>query len=995
MLTMQDAILRLNSYWVEQGCVLGQPSNTEVGAGTLNPATLLRVLGPEPWRVGYVEPSVRPDDARYGENPNRMQTHTQYQVILKPSPSDIQDLYLGSIRALGIDTDAHDVRFVEDNWESPAVGAWGLGWEVWLDGLEITQFTYFQQAGGLVLDPPAVEITYGLERILMAVQGVTHFKDIAYTDDIRYGEIVGQAEYEMSRYYLDEADVEASREMFDLYQREAAALVAKRLPLPAHSFVLKCSHIFNVLDARGAIGTTERARAFARMRELSHEVATLWLDRREELGFPLGTEPAPADPPLAEAGAAPDEAPADGLQTLLLEVGTEELPAADVTLAIGQLRTRLPELLDQSRLEHGDVTVTATPRRLVVTVEGVAPRQPDRRRVVKGPRIDVAFDADGNPTRAAEGFARSNGLTVDQLARNSDARSTWLEAVVEEPGRPAADVLAELLPGAIGAISFGRTMRWSARPFAFSRPIRWIVALLGERVVPFTIAGVASGRVTSGLRESGQAPAELAAATDHPAVMERLGIVPDPAERAATIEREATRLAGEAGGRIPDAALARLLPEVTNLVERPAPLLGGFAPEYLDLPADVLTTVLGKHQRCFPVEGPDGGLLPYFVATANGSIDADLVRAGNEAVVAARYADAAFFWKHDSERSLESFRPGLARLLFQERLGSMLDRSERIQRLAPVVGGWLGLVGAELEVLDRAAYLAKADLVTQMVIEFSNLAGIMGRRYAQLSGEPPEVAEAIYEHTLPRTAGDAVPASGPGTALSLADRLDALVGLMAVGVTARGSSDPYGLRRLAGGLVSVLIERGIDLDLRAAIDAAAAVQSVEVAPETRAAVLDFIQRRLEQTLAERYRRDHVAAVLAARGHSPALAAAVLPELELLSGTERFQRVSETYQRAARILAKHDGRRPRPELFTEPAERALHEALVATSAKISPSSGIEELLTASEPLADAVTAFFDQILVMAEDPEVRGNRLALLAEVAALPSGVLDFSRLQS
>jgi glycyl-tRNA synthetase len=214
MLTMQDAILRLNSYWVEQGCVLGQSSNTEVGAGTLNPATLLRVLGPEPWRVGYVEPSVRPDDARYGENPNRMQTHTQYQVILKPSPSDIQDLYLGSIRALGIDTDAHDVRFVEDNWESPAVGAWGLGWEVWLDGLEITQFTYFQQAGGLVLDPPAVEITYGLERILMAVQGVTHFKDIAYTDDIRYGEIVGQAEYEMSRYYLDEADVEASREMF-------------------------------------------------------------------------------------------------------------------------------------------------------------------------------------------------------------------------------------------------------------------------------------------------------------------------------------------------------------------------------------------------------------------------------------------------------------------------------------------------------------------------------------------------------------------------------------------------------------------------------------------------------------------------------------------------------------------------------------------------------------------------------------------------------------
>jgi glycyl-tRNA synthetase len=256
---MQDALLALTKYWTDQGCMISQPFNTEVGAGTMNPATILRVLGPEPWRVAYVEPSVRPDDSRYGENPNRLQTHTQFQVILKPDPGDPQEVYLKSLEALGIDVNAHDIRFVEDNWASPALGAWGLGWEVWLDGLEITQFTYFQQAGGMTLNPVSVEITYGIERILMAVQGVEHFKDIVYAPGISYGEVFGQAEYEMSRYYLDDAHVEDNRALFETYAAEARRLLDQRLPVPAHTYVLKCSHVFNVLDARGAISTTDRA----------------------------------------------------------------------------------------------------------------------------------------------------------------------------------------------------------------------------------------------------------------------------------------------------------------------------------------------------------------------------------------------------------------------------------------------------------------------------------------------------------------------------------------------------------------------------------------------------------------------------------------------------------------------------------------------------------------------------------------------------------------
>src|SRR4051812_6510577 len=335
MLTMQDALARLTAYWTEQGCLTVQPMNTEVGAGTLNPATFLRVLGPEPWRVVYTEPSVRPDDSRYGENPNRLQTHTQLQVILKPDPGNPQELYLGSLGALGIDVAAHDVRFVEDNWAAPALGAWGLGWEVWLDGLEITQFTYFQQAGSINLDPVSVEITYGVERILMALQDKQHFKDIVYASGlsvpsggpatgISYGEVFGQNEYEMSRYYLDDADVATNRQLLELYAAEAQRLIDAGLPVPAHTYVLKCSQTFNVLDARGAVSTADRAAEFARMRRLAGEVARLWGARRDELGHPLGLVP-PVRPAVAPA--LPAEK--DGPRTLVFEIGTEELPPSE------------------------------------------------------------------------------------------------------------------------------------------------------------------------------------------------------------------------------------------------------------------------------------------------------------------------------------------------------------------------------------------------------------------------------------------------------------------------------------------------------------------------------------------------------------------------------------------------------------------------------------------------------------------------------------------
>ena len=285
-LSFQDVIMRLQQYWAAQGCLIWQPYSEKVGAGTANPATVLRVLGPEPWNVAYAEPSYRPDDGRYAENPNRMQMHTQFQVILKPAPADSQELYLRSLEAIGIDRNQHDIRFVEDNWESPALGAWGLGWEVWLDGLEISQYTYFQQAGGYPLDPIPVEYTYGLERIVMYLQGVNEVWQIDWDGRRTYGDVLRLPEIEHCKYDFEIADVSRLKQMYDLFEAEAKSCLAHRLVIPAHDYVLRCSHTFNLLDARGAIGVTERAHFFARMRDLARQVSIAYVEQREHEEYP-------------------------------------------------------------------------------------------------------------------------------------------------------------------------------------------------------------------------------------------------------------------------------------------------------------------------------------------------------------------------------------------------------------------------------------------------------------------------------------------------------------------------------------------------------------------------------------------------------------------------------------------------------------------------------------------------------------------------------------
>ncbi|MFC4071256.1 glycine--tRNA ligase [Actinoplanes subglobosus] len=981
MLTMQDALARLTAYWTDQGCLVVQPMNTEVGAGTLNPATLLRVLGPEPWRVVYPEPSVRPDDSRYGENPNRLQTHTQLQVILKPDPGNPQELYLGSLLALGVDVAAHDVRFVEDNWAAPAVGAWGLGWEVWLDGLEITQFTYFQQVGGVNLDPVSVEITYGIERIIMALQEKTHFKEIEYSPGVSYGEVFGQSEYEMSRYYLDDADIDANRRLLEIYATEAQRMIDIGLPVPAHSYVLKCSQAFNVLDARGAVSTAERAAEFSRMRRLAGEVARLWIDRRTELGLPLGTVE-----PLAPARPAATVQTGDGERTLVFEIGTEELPPAELRSAREQVGRLVAEGLAGTRLGHGEVRVFGTPRRLIAVVAAVAAREEDHVRTVRGPKVQQAYGPDGAPTKALEGFARGQGASLADVETEELNGVPHVVVRKHEAGRAAPAVLAAVLAEVVTGLRAAKNMRWNDPMLAFSRPVRWLTALWGDDVVPVAVSALAAGRRTRLLRTAEPPVADIASAESFLETLGVNGIVADHEDRRELIVIGAQDLVYP-DGRIDVKGEAALIDQITDLVEQPLPLLGTFDEGYLSLPDAVLTTVMRKHQRYLPVRDEDGALLPMFVTVANGPVDVELVRAGNEAVLRARYEDAAFFYRADREKPLAEMKAHLDRLTFTDRLGSMADRARRIEALALSIAERLG-IGSP--VLKRAAELLKFDLGSQLVTEMTSLAGVMARDYALHAGEDRPVAQAVHEAELPRNTGDALPASVPGAVLSLADRLDLVTGLAATVGLPTGSSDPFAVRRAVLGLLAVHRATPALAPFDLFDGLALAGQPVPVSEQVLADCREFLARRLEQLLVEEGQPvDRVRAVLPHAGR-PALVDVLLAQLATAVTDPGFQAVAAAIQRARRIVPPGTVAGYDPSVLKEPAEVALHEAVTAVTGF----SDVAGFVSAVRPLVEPVGRFFDEVFVMDEDPVLRAARLGLLATVRDLGTGLLDWDHLR-
>ncbi len=1013
-MNFQDIILKLHEYWADQGCILVQPYDIEVGAGTFNPATFLRVLGPEPWRVAYVEPSRRPTDGRYGENPWRMGHYYQYQVILKPVPPNIQDIYLKSLEKLGIDLFKHDVRFVEDDWESPTLGASGLGWEVWLDSSEITQYTYFQQMGSLELDPISVEITYGIERIAVNSQDVDSIFNIEWLNGINYGHIHHQSEVEFSRYYLDEANIDMLFDLFDVYEKEAYACLNKGLILPAVDYVLKCSHTFNILDARGSISVTERASYIARVRNMARKCAQGYCKQREDMGYPLLNK---TQEIKSDALSIQYTTPKEQNLNFLLEIGTEEIPASYIEPALSQLKDSLAKLFEENRIEYSEINVIGTPRRLIISAEDVLTKQPDRMVEVVGPPKKSAYDESGNLTKTAEGFARKYGVSTDEIRIKNTDRGEYISLQYQEKGKLTIEILSENLPQLISSITFPKSMHFSSfedGKLQFARPIRWILALFGDEVIKFRLGRVESDKYTFGHRFLSKEHIEIKSPliSDFKETLKRHGVIADHNERRELIKKQITEILESEGSTlyIDD----DLLDTVTFLVEMPKPVVGSFNSSYLSLPVEVLETAMKKHQKYFSIHAPTESvsnkvkLLPKFITITNGVGEDDVIRHGNERVLGARLADAEFFYMEDQKTKLSDKIDRLKSVVFQEELGSLYDKSIRLKEIAYFLCKEINTEESLCKNVIRAAELCKIDLITQMVMEFPTLQGIMGGYYASNSGESEEVSIAIRSHYYPISVNSPLPENLAGCIVSISDKLDTIVGYFGIGNIPSGSQDPFALRRQATGIIRILLEKGINLSLERIVEHAISLymnsQKVNICVDgLKDNVLEFLRSRISSILSENgFTYDVINSVLYIDSIDPLNIIKRANALTEFKKRSDFSRIYPAFNRVIRILpdTKKIGRdnkfEVKEKLFQDQVEQNLYTALLYIEPDVLRSAeqgSYDTILDRLSTLCDSIDAFFDKVMVMAEQNDLRNNRLSLLYRLANMLFLVADFSKL--
>ncbi len=680
---------------------------------------------------------------------------------------------------------------------------------------------------------------------------------------------------------------------------------------------------------------------------------------------------------------------------LLFELRTEELPPRTLQTLAGALADGVVKGLDAAKVPHGKVHSFATPRRLAVLIEKLAERQPDRQVERRGPPLANAFDAQGSPTQAASAFAKSCGVAVADLSKLTTDKGAWLQFRGTELGAATTSLLQPLLDQAIAALPIAKRMRWGARDAEFVRPVHSVVLLFGDEIVPVEVLGLAAGRVTSGHRFHSPKPLSLKKARDYAGKLRRAKVVAEFAERRDIIRAGVTAAAAQIGG---EALIdASLLDEVTALVEWPVPVTGQFEQRFLKLPREVVIATVQDHQRYFAVQDANGNLTRWFVTVSNiESRDPSKVREGNERVVRPRLSDAAFFWDTDLKTPLQAHAARLAGVTFQAKLGSYADKTARVAELALLIGGRIGAG----EGVKQAAELSRADLMTAMVGEFPELQGIMGRYYGEAQGLPREVSLALEEHYRPRFAGDALPSTPTGQALALADKIDTLVGIFAIEQRPTGAKDPFGLRRAALGVLRILLEARLDLDLAEVLRVSAAAQPVrrDAAADE---VYDFITERLRGMLLEQpgTTPEMLDAVLANRPASPldiVTRLQALREFLLLPDAAVLAAINK---RIANILKKTQLRADwvvDPQALTEQAERALHQALEGLRDPVLEATRRRRYADSLRALVDLrapVNDFFDRVMVMDEDTLKRNNRLALLRDAQVLLGGVADLSRL--
>jgi len=679
---------------------------------------------------------------------------------------------------------------------------------------------------------------------------------------------------------------------------------------------------------------------------------------------------------------------------LLLEIGTEEIPARFMSGALHQLEKIAKVKLAELRIGHREIQVVGTPRRLVLVVRDMAKDQTDMRSENKGPSIKIAFDKEGNPTKAAQGFARGQGVAATQLV----VKDGYVYAMVHEVGKPVTELLSDMLTNIIDSLTFPKNMRWANLERRFVRPIRWLLALYGSQIVPFTVAEVEASNKTRGHRFLSKGEFVISSVEEYFTVLADNYVMVDQEVRRQVIREQVEKIAISQGGT---ATIDEdLLEEVVYLVEYPTALCGKFDPEYLSLPPEAIITPMREHQRYFPVFSPEGALLPVFITVRNGNTEhLDIVRHGNERVLKARLADAQFFYEEDKKIKLIDRLGKLKTIVFQDGLGTLHDKTIRIEGLAVAIASAIGVADRVHPVIKRSAILAKTDLVTGMVCEFTELQGTMGREYALLNGEEPEVAQAIFEHYLPRFAGDILPASSVGRVLSIADKLDNIVATFSRGLVPTGSQDPYALRRQALGIVNILIDGKHHVSLGAMLLNTMNLLGIDESKQEKLQtdIQEFFRLRIKNVLAdEKIRYDMIDAVMAV-GTDDIYDTWLRAKAMELEGTGAgMQKAVQAFIRISNLL-KHVTTEVIDEaLFVVSAERSLYQEYITTRQAIDDmlvAKNYPGVLSTMVHMAQPIALFFGEVMVMDEDIAVRNNRLALLKAISNLTAGVADLSKI--
>ena len=685
------------------------------------------------------------------------------------------------------------------------------------------------------------------------------------------------------------------------------------------------------------------------------------------------------------------------LKELLLEIGTEEIPSVYLNPAIGKIEELTKKLFAENRVSHGQIKVFGSPRRLILFVENLSDRQESITSKVIGPPKRVSFNEKGLPTQAAVGFAKNQGIRVEDLNVEKTEKGEYLCAVKEEKGEATKKILPDILPKLIFSIPFPKHMRWGDGNVKFVRPVHWILCLYNGDVVKFEFDSVKSGNKSFGHRFLSPKTFTVKDFASYGKKTKENCIIFNQEDRKETILKEANKLAKKAGGSLYEDA--NLLEAVTHLVEYPCPILGEFGKEYLELPKEVLISVMKKHQRYFSIVNSNGSLLPNFIAISNNKVkNPAVMKAGYERVLKARFSDARFFYEEDKKKPLKEYIEKLKSVVFQEKLGTYYEKVERIVKLACYIADKIAPDSKEIS--ERGAFLCKADLVTQMVYEFPDLQGIMGREYARLSGEKQEVADAIYEHYLPRFAGDKLPDSRAGDIVSIADKIDTIIGCFGVGLIPTGSEDPYALRRQTLAIANIILGKSYQISVSDLIDRAMDIAGQKIERgrgEVKNEVIDFFKSRLKnQLVSDGFSYDVVDAVFSARFNDILDAVNKVKALSELKTLEYFSPLAIAFKRAANIIKENKYGSPDPALLKEDAEKELYDSFNSIKSDVEKLVEEKMYLDAMKKIAEirgSVDKFFDKVMVMVEDKSLRENRLNLLSNISKLYGELADFTKI--